>query len=168
VLQREFAIHNACPQMRILLVCMGNICRSPMAEAVVRHMLKGNGLAAKVTVDSAGTHDFNVGLPPDPRARLAALSRGYDMVGIRARRVQPQDFEGFDMILAMDRGNLATLRSACPAQFRHKLALFLDYAAGHEADEVPDPYGEAQESFELALDMIEEAAHGLIEVLSRT
>jgi low molecular weight protein-tyrosine phosphatase len=159
---------NARPEMRILLVCMGNICRSPMAEAVVRYMLEGSGLAATVTVDSAGTHDFNVGLPPDPRARLAALRRGYDMMGIRARCVQPQDFEGFDMILAMDRGNLATLRAGCPAQLRHKLALFLDYAPGHEADEVPDPYGEAQESFELALDMIEDAAHGLIEALRRT
>lgn len=153
--------------MKILLVCMGNICRSPMAEAVVRHMLNSDGLSASTTVDSAGTHDFNVGLPPDPRARLAALRRGYDLSGMRARRIRPEDFERFDRILAMDRSNLATLRAACPTQHRHKLALFLDYASGHE-DEVPDPYGEPQESFELVLDRIEDAARGLVRALQRT
>jgi len=154
--------------MKILLVCMGNICRSPLAEAVVRRMLDTNGLAACTTVASAGTHDFNVGLPPDPRARRVALRRGYDMAGMRARRVQPADFEHFDIILAMDRRNLAMLESCCPAQHRHKLALFLGYGAGSDADEVPDPYGEAQESFERVLDLIEDAARGLIEALRRT
>jgi protein-tyrosine phosphatase len=153
--------------MKLLLVCMGNICRSPMAEAVVRRMLKREGLAANTTVDSAGTHDFNVGLPPDPRARLAAQRRGYDMAGMRARQVQKADFEDFDMILAMDRRNLAMLEADCPEQHRHKLTLFLDYAAGGDADEVPDPYGESQESFERVLDMIEDAARGLIESLGR-
>ncbi|MFO1205445.1 MAG: low molecular weight protein-tyrosine-phosphatase [Burkholderiales bacterium] len=148
--------------MKILLVCMGNICRSPMAEAVVRHMLKREGLAADTTVDSAGTHDYNIGLAPDPRARLAALRRGYDMAGMRARQVDPDDFERFDRILAMDRRNLAVLEHACPAEHRHKLALFLDYATVHDADEVPDPYGESQESFEHVLDLIEDAARGLI------
>ena len=153
--------------MKILLVCLGNICRSPMAEAVVRSMLDNNGLA-HATVDSAGTHDFNVGLPPDPRARLAALRRGYDMTGMRARQVQTADFADFDMILAMDRRNLSVLESCCPAQHRHKLALFLGYAAGSDADEVPDPYGEPQEGFEPVLDLIEDAARGLIEALRRT
>jgi protein-tyrosine phosphatase len=154
--------------MKILLVCMGNICRSPMAEAVVRSMLDSNGLAASTTVDSAGTHDFNVGLPPDPRARLTALRRGYDMTGMRARQVQTADFADFDMILAMDRGNLAALRASCPTPHRHKLALLLDYAGGLDADEVPDPYGGSQESFERVLDLIEDAARGLIEALRRT
>lgn len=153
--------------MKILLVCMGNICRSPMAEAVVRRMLEINGLAASTNVDSAGTHDFNVGLPPDSRARRTAMRRGYDLAGMRARCVEARDFEDFDMILAMDRRNLATLRSVCPAQHRQKLALFLGYASRQEADEVPDPYGEGPESFELALDMIEDAAQGLIEALRR-
>ena len=138
-----------------------------MAEAVVRRMLQREGLAANTTVDSGGTHDFNVGLPPDPRARLAALRRGYDMAGMRARQVQPEDFERFDLILAMDRRNMAALQTTCPARHRHKLALFLDHASGHDADEVPDPYGESQESFERVLDMIEDAARGLIESLGR-
>ena len=154
--------------MKILLVCMGNICRSPMAEAVVRSMLDSNGLASDTTVDSAGTHDFNVSLPPDPRARVTALRRGYDMTGMRARQVQAADFADFDMILAMDRRNLAMLEAACPALHRHKLALFLDYAAGSAGDEVPDPYGEPQEGFERVLDLIEDAARGLIESLRRT
>ncbi len=153
--------------MKILLVCLGNICRSPLAEAVVRRTLKREGLAATTTVDSAGTHDYNIGLSPDPRARLAAQRRGYDMAGLRARQVEPQDFEGFDLILAMDRSNLATLRAACPAEHRHKLSLFLDRASGYDIDEVPDPYGESQESFERVLDMIEDAARGLIESLRR-
>jgi protein-tyrosine phosphatase len=153
--------------MKILLVCMGNICRSPMAEAVVRRMLTSNGLAASTTVDSAGTHDFNVGLSPDPRARLAALRRGYDMAGMRARQIQPEDFERFDLILAMDRRNMAVLRATCPERHRHKLALFLHHASGPDADEVPDPYGESQESFERVLDIIEDAARGLIESVRR-
>lgn len=144
---------------------MGNICRSPLAEAVVRRMLQREGLAANSTVESAGTHDYNIGLAPDPRARLAALRRGYEMAGMRARQVEPQDFERFDRILAMDRRNLAILRAACPAAHRHKLALFLDYAPGRDTDEVPDPYAESQESFERVLDMIEDAARGLIESL---
>ncbi|MET0218708.1 MAG: low molecular weight protein-tyrosine-phosphatase [Burkholderiales bacterium] len=155
-------------KMKILLVCMGNICRSPMAEAVVRRMLESNGLAGSTTVASAGTHDFNVGLPPDPRARLAALRRGYDMAGMRARRVRPEDFENYNMILAMDRRNLAMLQADCPAQHRHKLTLFLAYAAGSEMDEVPDPYGELQESFERVLDLIEDAAQGLTRALRLT
>ncbi|HQR53022.1 MAG TPA: low molecular weight protein-tyrosine-phosphatase [Burkholderiales bacterium] len=153
--------------MKILLVCMGNICRSPMAEAVVRRMLKREGLAVNTLVDSAGTHDFNIGLSPDPRARLAAQRRGYDMAGMRARQVEPEDFERFDRILAMDRRNLAMLERACPAEHRHKLALLLDYATAHDSDEVPDPYGESQESFERVLDLIEDASRGLIEALRR-
>jgi protein-tyrosine phosphatase len=165
---KRYAAGVGSDEMKILLVCLGNICRSPMAEAVLRRMLEVNGLAASTSVDSAGTHDFNVGLPPDARARRAALTRGYDLAGIRARRVEPGDFERFDMILAMDRGNLAALRATCPTPHRHKLALLLDYASGLDADEVPDPYGGSQESFERVLDLIEDAARGLIEALRRT
>lgn len=138
-----------------------------MAEAVVRRMLAREGLAANTSVDSAGTHDFNIGLSPDPRARLAAQRRGYDMAGMRARQIRPEDFERFDLVLAMDHSNMAALQALCAAQHRHKLALFLDHASGHDGDEVPDPYGESQASFERVLDMIEDAARGLIECLRR-
>jgi protein-tyrosine phosphatase len=154
--------------MKILLVCMGNICRSPMAEAVVRELLERSGLASGTTVDSAGTHDYNVGLPPDSRARRTAAARGYEMPGRVARCVHARDFTDFDMILAMDRHNLATLRSACPVEHRHKLALLLDYATRRDADEVPDPYDGAQEHFDMALDLIEDGARGLVAALRRT
>jgi protein-tyrosine phosphatase len=153
--------------MKILLVCMGNICRSPMAEAVVRELLEINGLASRTTVGSAGTHDYNVGLPPDSRARRTAAARGYEMPGRVARCVHAEDFTDFDMILAMDRHNLTALRSACPAEHRHKLSLFLDYATRRDADEVPDPYDGGQERFEMALDMIEDGARGLVAALRR-
>ena len=118
-------------------------------------------------VDSAGTHDFNVGAPPDIRARQAAARRGYDLAKIRARCVDARDFERFDHILAMDRRNLAMLRLACPSRYQKKLGLFLDYAQEFDLEEVPDPYSGGPEVFELALDLIEDAAQGLLEALRR-
>ncbi len=153
---------------RILFVCMGNICRSPTAEAVTRHLLKNKVLESIIEVDSAGTHDYHLGEPPDLRAQRAALKRGVDLSGLRARRVEPGDFEAFDLLLAMDRENLAILRRVCPPKHRAKLGLFMAYAARFEAQEVPDPYFGGERGFELVLDMVEDAACGLIAALEKS
>lgn len=149
-------------KVSVLLVCMGNICRSPTAEGVLRAMAERQGVAQGFEIDSAGTHAYHVGEPPDPRARKAALKRGYDLSVLRARRVNDLDFTHFDCILAMDWENLAMLQRACPAEHRHKLGLFLEYAANFEEDEVPDPYYGGDDGFERVLDMVEDAALGLI------
>lgn len=149
-------------KVSVLLICMGNICRSPTAEGVLRAMVEREGLAHAFEIDSAGTHAYHVGEAPDPRARKAALQRGYDLSALRARRINELDFSHFDCILAMDRENLAMLSRACPVEHRHKLGLFLEYAANHEEEEVPDPYYGGNEGFEHVLDMVEDAARGLI------
>jgi protein-tyrosine phosphatase len=149
-------------KVSILLVCMGNICRSPTAEGVLRAIVEREGLQATFVIDSAGTHGYHVGEPPDERARKAAHRRGYDLSQLRARRVSEVDFMRFDRILAMDRDNLSLLERACPAVHRHKLGLFLEYAANFEDREVPDPYYGGADGFERVLDMVEDAALGLI------
>lgn len=141
---------------------MGNICRSPMAEGVVRTLIERAGLIGRVELDSAGTHDWHAGAPPDRRAQNAAARRGYDLSGLRARRVAASDFARFDHILAMDRDNLALLREACPEEHRRKLGLFLDHAENFDEEEVPDPYYGGIDGFERVLDMVEDAARGLI------
>ena len=151
--------------MRLLFVCMGNICRSPTAEGVVRNHIENAGLAATVEIDSAGTHGYHIGKPPDRRAQAAAARRGYDLSGLRARRVSDDDFVRFDRLLAMDEDNLALLREACPPKHRHKLGLFLEYANEFSEREVPDPYYGGDAGFEHVLDMVEDAARGLIESL---
>lgn len=151
----------------ILFVCMGNICRSPTAEGVVRAHLERAGLAAEVELDSAGTHGYHIGKAPDERARKAAATRGYDLSALKARRVSDFDFVRFDRILAMDRDNLDLLRQACPAEHRHKLGLFLEYSRRFREREVPDPYYGGAEGFEHVLDLVEDAAHGLIDSLSQ-
>ncbi len=153
--------------IRILFVCMGNICRSPTAEGVVRGMAERFGVSALLEVDSAGTHGAHEGEAPDQRARKVAASRGYDLSDLRARRVKEQDFSRFDRILAMDRQNLAVLRRSCPAEHLPKLGLFLEYAAGLAPDEVPDPYYGGIEGFEKVLDLCEQAAQGLVEAIAR-
>ena len=153
---------------RILLICMGNICRSPMAEGVLRTLAERAGVSSAVEVDSAGTHGSHEGEPPDLRARKVAASRGYDLSGLRARRVKEQDFSRFDRILAMDRQNLASLRRSCPAEHLSKLGLFLDYADDPALDEVPDPYYGGAEGFERVLDLCEQAARGLLESVVRS
>ena len=152
---------------QILLVCMGNICRSPIAEGVVRSMAERAGLAARLEVDSAGTHGYHEGELPDQRARKVAASRGYDLSRLRARRVKDQDFSRFDRILAMDRQNLAILQRSCPAEHLSKLGLFLGYADALTIDEVPDPYYGGTEGFEKVLDLCEAAARGLVEAFAR-
>ena len=148
--------------IKVLFVCMGNICRSPTAEGVVRVMVERAGLSDRVELDSAGTHGWHVGAPPDPRAQKAAARRGYDLSGLRARRVEAADYARFDHVLAMDRDNLALLLDACPEEHRRKLGLFLDYAENFDEEEVPDPYYGGVDGFERVLDMVEDAARGLI------
>lgn len=149
---------------RVLLVCMGNICRSPSAEGVLRARLAAAPELA-VEVDSAGTHGYHVGDPPDPRAIAHAARRGVDIAGLRARQVLPADFERFDLVLAMDRANLARLQAQCPPSQAHKLKLMLDYAPRASLREVPDPYYGDAAGFEQVLDLLELAADGLVEAL---
>lgn len=155
-------------KLKILFVCMGNICRSPMAAAVMRRRLSEVEADDRTYVDSAGTHgDYHAGEPPDPRARLACAARGYSLDGMRARRIRAQDFAEFDLILAMDRSNLAHLRRLCPEDHLHKLQLLLDYSRRWPGEDVPDPYNGGPERFERVLDMIEEATEGLLAAVQR-
>jgi protein-tyrosine phosphatase len=149
-------------QISVLFVCMGNICRSPTAEGVFRHLVVREGLEEYFHIDSAGTHAYHVDHPPDPRARHAALQRGIDIGSQRARQVDTSDFEVFDHILAMDRHNYDTLMFVCPRDHSHKVKLFLDFAPRLKTREVPDPYyGDAQ-GFERVLAMVEEASRGFL------
>ena len=152
---------------RILFVCMGNICRSPTAEGVTGKLLINNRLESFIKVDSAGTHGYHIGEPPDPRSREAALKRGIDLSGLRARKVVPEDFERFDLLLAMDHVNLALLKRSARPEHHAKLGLFMSYASRFDTDDVPDPYYGGEQGFELVLDMAEDAARGLIEALQR-
>ena len=152
-------------KIQILLVCMGNICRSPTAEGVLRQRLIDAGMAHRVIVDSAGTHGYHVGEPPDRRAREAAAARGYDLSRLIGRQVSVQDFHDFDLILAMDWANLTHLERMCPPQHQRKLRLFLSYSRRYPNHEVPDPYYGGRDGFEQVLDMVEDAADGLIDRL---
>jgi protein-tyrosine phosphatase len=148
--------------MRILFVCLGNICRSPSAEAVMRAIAAREAPELTIEVDSAGTAGYHIGAPPDARSQEAARRRGYDMSPLRARVVEPADFERFDLILAMDEHNLATLRQRAPAAYRERVRLFLEFAPEAGMDEVPDPYYGGPTGFEHVLDLVEDAARGLI------
>ena len=147
---------------KVLFVCMGNICRSPTAEAVFRHYVEQAGLSEQIQIDSAGTHDYHIGEVPDRRARQAAGQRGYDMTALRGRQVGPEDFNRFDYVLAMDRSNLAMLERLRPADADSHLGLFLDFARSHAEREVPDPYYGGADGFEKVLNMVEDAAEGLL------
>ena len=145
---------------------MGNICRSPTAEGVFAHFVKEAGLDGKVMIDSAGTHAYHVGEPPDRRAQAAAERRGYTLEHIRARRVSASDFERFDHVIAMDRLNLATLMDGADPEHHDKIRLFLDFAPCPER-EVPDPYYGGAAGFERVLDLVEEASRGLLDSIRR-
>lgn len=149
-------------KISVLFVCMGNICRSPTAEGVFADLVRRHGFDDRVIVDSAGTHAYHIGNPPDPRACAAALRRGVDLSTQRARRVQAEDFDLFDHILVMDRENLELIEERCPAHRRERVELFLSYAPHLGVDEVPDPYYGGLAGFERVLDMIEAASEGLL------
>lgn len=146
---------------------MGNICRSPTAEAVFRHFVENAGLGGTIVMDSAGTHDYHVGEPPDARTRRAAEQRGYDMGGLRGRQVEPADFHRFDYVLAMDRANLDILNRIAPAGAA-PARLFLEFARHHREREVPDPYYGGADGFERVLDLVEDAAQGLLQHIRRS
>lgn len=152
---------------KVLFVCMGNICRSPTAHGVFRKMVAEAGLDASVHVDSAGTHAYHVGEAPDARAQQAAKRRGVDISDLRARLVTPDDFQNFDLILAMDWENLTLLQQQCPRGQKHKLHLLMRFAGEHDAATVPDPYYGGSEGFNTVLDYVEDACQGLIEVVRR-
>jgi len=149
--------------VKILFICMGNICRSPTAQGVFEHLLQQHALTDQIEVDSAGTHAYHVGEPPDRRAQAAALSRGVDLSNQSARRVKAGDFEHYDYVLAMDNDNRANLVEICPPAFKDKIELFLRYSAHGDDKEVPDPYYGASKGFERVLDMIESASAGLLD-----
>ncbi|WP_273429010.1 low molecular weight protein-tyrosine-phosphatase [Chitinibacter tainanensis] len=146
----------------VLMVCTGNICRSPTADGVLRQLVAVQGLQDVIEVDSAGTYDYHVGEAPDRRAQQHARKRGYDLSNLRARQVAASDFSRFDLILAMDKGHFAALRQRCPAEFHSKIQLFLDYAAAFQEDEVPDPYYGGAEGFEHVLDLVEDGCRGVL------
>ena len=150
----------------VLFVCMGNICRSPTAQGVFRTKVKAAGLDQVISIDSAGTHSYHVGEAPDPRAMQAARGRGYDLSDLRGRHVSDKDFIHFDHILAMDNDNLANLLRRCPPEHRHKLQLYLDFSRRFTHQEVPDPYYGGNKGFDVVLDMVEDAAQGLLDRLS--
>jgi low molecular weight protein-tyrosine phosphatase len=154
-------------RVSVLFVCTGNICRSPTAEAVFRKLAADAGLQEALFADSAGTHGYHIGEPPDPRAQASAATRGYDLSRLRARTVERVDFERFDLIVAMDRGHLTLLSGMAPPSDAHKLKLMMSYASSFREKDVPDPYYGGPQDFERVLDMLEDAGRGLLDSLGR-
>ncbi len=154
--------------MRLLFVCMGNICRSPSAEGVFRRVLAERAPNISIEIDSAGTHDYHVGHPPDRRAIEAARRRGIDLTTLRARQVTVEDFARFDLILAMDDENVEDLKRRAPSEYHSRIRLLLDFAPEAPMRHVPDPYYGGTPGFEQVLDLLEQASEGLLEeVLNR-
>ncbi len=162
-LHKEKRPLRSAARVRVLFVCMGNICRSPVAEGVFRRLVEEAGLSARIDVDSAGTHAYRVGVPPDPRSQASALRRGVDLRNLRARRVTEVDFLEFDYLLAMDRENVADLLERCqdPA-LRSRVRLLMDFAPRLPEREVPDPYYGGPGGFDRVMELIEQAAQGLL------
>lgn len=151
--------------MRILFVCMGNICRSPSAEGVFRRALRERAPQLEIHIDSAGTHDYHIGKAPDARARAAASRRGIDISQLRARQVASDDFEHFDLILAMDEENIRELKARADRTYHDRIRLLMEFAPDAQCRAVPDPYYGGEQGFEEVLDLLEEAANGLIDEL---
>jgi len=152
-------------KVAVLVVCTGNICRSPTGEGVLRHLARERGLAGRVVVRSAGTHDYHVGECPDSRTLEHASRRGYDLSAQRAMQVSRKHFDEYDYILAMDRGHLRQLRALAPAGSRARLGMFLDASARWKGEDIPDPYYGGADGFEQVLDMVEEAAHRWLDII---
>ncbi|MBK5914782.1 low molecular weight protein-tyrosine-phosphatase [Rhodocyclus purpureus] len=148
--------------IKVLFVCMGNICRSPTAEGVFRKLLRREGLEAVIEVDSAGTHGYHVGEAPDARTQRAAALRGYDLSSMRARKVAPQDLDYFDLVLAMDRSNLAALQRLCPPEKLDRLGLLMQHSRNFADEDVPDPFYGLGHDFDVVIDMVEDAGEGLL------
>jgi len=146
----------------VLFVCMGNICRSPTAHGVFQHKVNQHGLANQVQVDSAGTHNYHPGSPPDERSQVHALKRGYDLSDLSARQISDSDFENCDLILAMDWDNLALIQAECPPEHQGKVRRVTEFCMKHESPVVPDPYYGGKDGFEHVLDLVEDACEGLI------
>jgi protein-tyrosine phosphatase len=151
---------------RVLFVCLGNICRSPTAEAVLRELAQREAAGIALEVDSAGTHGYHAGDPPDERAIVAARRRGYELSALRARVVEPVDFERFDFVVAMDSEVHARLLRLAPAAHTARVRLFLEFAPGLGRRDVPDPYYGGAAGFEDVLDLVEEGARGLLATLA--
>ncbi|MCG6868009.1 MAG: low molecular weight phosphotyrosine protein phosphatase [Gammaproteobacteria bacterium] len=152
-------------KVRVLFVCMGNICRSPMGQGVFERLVREAGLESDVFVDSAGTHAYHIGHPPDTRAQSAAESRGYDIRSQRARQAGDFDISAFDYIVAMDSDNLQHLREMSPPGEEGKIRLLLDFGDGRPGREVPDPYYGGRSGFERVLDLVEQGSRGLLEYI---
>jgi protein-tyrosine phosphatase len=156
-------------RLKVLFVCLGNICRSPTAEGVLKHLLAAEAPQLKVEIDSAGTGNYHAGEPPDSRSQRAARQRGIDLSGLRARQVVAADFANFDLILAMDGENLRALKALRPPGSKAELKLFLDYAGlPRGSREVPDPYCGDAGDFEHVLDLVTSASRGLIAELKKS
>jgi protein-tyrosine phosphatase len=149
--------------VRVLFVCLGNICRSPTAEGVFRAVVERAGLGHEFVIDSAGTHAYHIGEPPDSRAQEAAARRGIDLGSLRGRRVGADDIRQFDYVLAMDRENFDNLQAICPQEHLDRVRLFMEFAGDRPEQEVPDPYFGGGGGFERVLDMIEDASEGLLQ-----
>lgn len=155
-------------QVKVLFVCMGNICRSPSAEGVFNKLILDQKVQQRFSIASAGTHAYHIGESPDLRSQRAAKERSVDLSKLRARKVIIGDFEDFDYLLAMDEDNHATMMQACPEEYQHKIKLFLEYAPHLETNEVPDPYYGGTYGFERVLDLIEEASTGFLNQLKNS
>lgn len=154
-------------KVKVLMVCMGNICRSPIAHGLFRQLVRENNLQDMIEVDSAGTHAYHIGNPPDERAQDTARRRGLDISDQRARHVKAEDFHEFDYVLAMDRENYANLSHLCPAGMEERLRMFLDFAESLSETEVPDPYYGGMSGFEQVFDLVEMAAQGLLDDIKK-
>ena len=154
-------------RVKVLFVCMGNICRSPTAEGVFRHLLQTEQYDNWIMTDSAGTHAYHIGEPPDRRAQQTALSRGIDLSDLRGRKAIKEDFYEFDYILAMDNENYQNLKQICPDGLEDKLSLFLDFSDDYSETQVPDPYYGGDQGFEHVFDLVESASRGLIDDIKK-
>lgn len=148
--------------MKILFVCTGNICRSPMAHGLFLSMIHKEQLNEMIEIDSAGTHSWNIGSPPDPFSQKTAKEHGIDISALRARQVIKEDYDYYDYIVAMDASNMNNMLAVCGKHHRHKLKLLLDYADNTVITEVPDPYGDRMDGFEKVYGLIEQGCNGLL------